>query len=111
MRFHQIIDDQNNQVVRLSEYDLHTIGAASDCLNKGDTRLSQHEFTAAAIVNGRIDLLANRDFRRALVEMGRTWAHATIEAIFDHWEREMVLPADHPQCPSGDQRIFTRHLS
>lgn len=107
MRMRQIIDDQKKRVVRLSTYDLDTIKAASARLVVEDTNLSKHESTAAALVNGRIDLLADPDFRRALIEMGRSWAHATIETIFDHWEREMELPSDHPRCPKGDQRIFT----
>ena len=104
----QVIDDMNNRVVRLTEYDFDTIEQASERLNNGDLNLSQHEHTAAAIVNGRMDLLEHADVRQALVSMGRGWAHATIEMIFDHWEREMQLPSDHPQCPTGDQRIFTR---
>ncbi len=69
--------------------------------------VSENDFTAAAIVNGRIDLLTNEDFRGAFIELGRAWAHATIEIIFNHWEREMALPPSDPRCPMGDQRIFT----
>lgn len=104
----RVIDDLNNRVVRLTRYDFDTIAQASKRLNDGDLKLSQHERAAAAIVNGRMDLLEHADVRRALVSMGRSWAHATIEMIFDHWEREMQLPSNHPQCPVGDQRIFTR---
>ena len=108
MMMKQVIDDMNNRVVRLTEYDYDLIGQASERLNNGDLKLSQHEHTAAAIVNGRLDWLQEADFRRPLIRMGRSWAHATIEMIFDHWEREMELPSDHPRCPTGDQRIFTR---
>ena len=104
----QIIDDINNRVIRLTDYDFDTIGKASARLDSGDSKLSQHEHAAAAIVNGRIDLLEDADFRRAFIWMGRSWAHATVEMIFDHWEREMELPSDHPRCPAGDQRIFSR---
>ena len=38
--------------------------------------------------------------------MGRAWAHATIETIFDHWEREMALQPSDSRFPVGDQRIF-----
>ena len=108
MHMNQVIDDIKNRVVRLSEYDFNTITQASNRLNNGDLTLSQHKRAAAAIVNGRMDLLEHPDVRRALVSMGRSWAHATIEMILDHWEREMELPSDHPRCPTGDQRIFTR---
>lgn len=108
MRMRQVIDDMKNGIVRMTDYDLDTIGQASARLNSGDRSLSQHECTAAAIVNGRLDLLQDDDYRRALVEMGRSWAHAAIELIFDHSEREMGLPGNHPRCPVGDQRIFTR---
>lgn len=108
MNMKQVIDDMNNRVVRLTEYDFDTIAQASERLNNGDLKLSTHERAAAAIVNGRMDLLEHADVRRAFVSMGRSWAHATIEMIFDHWEREMELPSDHPRCPDGDQRIFTR---
>mgnify|MGYP001204741911 CR=1 FL=1 len=104
----QIVDDMNNNVVRMSEYDFNTIRQASERLNRGDLTLSQHELAAAAIVNNRMDLLEEADARRYFIRMGRNWAHATIEMIFDHWEREMELPSDDPQCPKGDQRIFTR---
>ena len=107
MNTRQIIDDQNNRVVRITDYDFDTIERASKRLAEGGGGLSEHEFTAAAIVNGRIDLLTNADFRRAFIAMGRAWAHATIETIFDHWEHEMALPPSDPRCPVGDQRIFT----
>ena len=103
-----VIDDLNNSVVRIEQYDFNAIRQASERLNRGDLKLSQHELAAAAIVNNRMELLDEADIRRALIRMGRSWAHATIETIFDHWEREMQLPSDHPQCPRGDQRIFTR---
>ena len=108
MTMKQVIDDMNYRVVRLTEYDFYTIAQASERLNNGDLKLSQHVRAAAAIVNGRMDLLEHADVRRALVSMGRSRAHATIEMIFDHWEREMELSSDHPRCPDGDQRIFTR---
>ncbi len=108
MRMHQIIDDRNNRVVRIEEYDFTTISRASERLNEGDHKLSQHEYSSAAIVNGRMDLIGDEDLRKTFVKMGRSWAHATIETIFDHWEREMALPGDHPRCPVGEQRIFTR---
>jgi len=108
MNIKQVIDDLNNCVVRMTEYDCNTIAQASERLSNGDLKLSQHEQTAAAIVNGRMDLLDEADFRRPLIRMGRGWAHTTIEMIFDHWEREMELPGDHTRCPTGDQRIFTR---
>ena len=108
MKYDQIIDDMSSGIVRLTEYDFEAIEQASERLNKGDLSMSQHERTAAAIVNGRLDLLNHDDFRRPLIEMGRSWAHATIEMIFDHLEREMTLRADNPRCPAGDQRIFTR---
>ena len=111
MKYDQIIDDMNNGIVRLTEYDFESIEQASERLNKGDLSMSQHERTAAAIVNGRMDLLNHDDFRRPLIEMGRSWAHVTIEMIFDHWQHEMTLRADHPRCPTGDQRIFTRRKS
>ena len=107
MKYDQIIDDMNNGIVRLTEYDFNSVEQASERLTKGDLSMSQHERTAAAIVNGRLDLLNHDDFRRPLIEMGRSWAHATIEMIFDHRDREMRLPSDHPRCPVGDQRIFT----
>lgn len=107
MNIKQIINDQNNRVVRITGYDFDAIGRASKRLAEGGGGLSEHELTAAAIVNGRIDLLTNEDFRGAFIEMGRAWAHATIESIFDHWEREMTLPSSDPRCPVGDQRIFT----
>ena len=52
MNFKHIIDDQKNQVVRITDYDFDTIGQASKRLVEGDGGLSEHEFTAAAIVNG-----------------------------------------------------------
>jgi hypothetical protein len=110
MNVQQILDDMTNGTIRIGEYDMTTIANASDRLMQGDQTLSTHEFNSAAIVNGRFDLLDD-DFRKALIEMGRTWAHATIAKIFDHWEREMALAPDHPNCPSGDQRIFTRRNS
>ena len=108
MIMRQIIDDMNNRVVRLTEYGFDLIGQASERLNNGDFKLSTHEFTAAEIVNGRLEWLRAADFRQPLVCMGRSWVHASIELIFDHWQREMELPGNHPQCPIGDQRIFTR---
>ena len=110
MKYDQIIDDMNNGIVRLTEYDFNSIEQASERLNKGDLSMSQHERTAAAIVNGRLDFLNHDDFRRPLIEMGRSWAHATIEIIFDHWDRETTLHADHPGCPTGDQRILRKNL-
>ncbi len=82
-----------------------TVSAASRRLAGGDARMSQHEFNAAAIVNGRLDLL-DRDFRLELVAMGRDWAHAAIEQIFTNWDKEMTLPAEHAEAPVGDQRMF-----
>ena len=108
MNYNQIINDMNNGIIRLTEYDFDSIRQASERLNKGNLSMSRHERTAAALVNGRLDLLNHDDFRLPLVEMGRSWAHATIEIIFDHWDREMTLRADHPGFPTGDQRIFTR---
>ena len=107
MDIKQIIDDQNNKVVRITDYDFDTIVQASKRLAQGGGGLSEHEFTAAAIINRRTDLLSKADFRRAFIRMGRAWAHATIETIFDHWEREMALPPSDPRYPVGDQRIFT----
>ena len=98
----------NNRVVRLTEYDLDLIGEASERLDNGDFKLSTQEFTAAAVVNGRLESLRAADFRQPLVCMSRSWAHASVELIFDHWQREMELPGNHPHCPIGDQRIFTR---
>ena len=108
MKYDQVIDDMNNRIVRLTDYDFELIGQASERLNDGDMRLSRHEHSAAAIVNGRLDLLEEDDFRLSLIAMGRSWAHAAIEIIFDHWDREMTLRGDDPRCPVGDQRIFTR---
>ena len=108
MNYNQFIDDTNNGSIRLTEYDFDSIRQASERLNTGDFKLSTHDFTAAAIVNGRLEWLRAADFRQPLVCMGRSWAHATIEIIFDHWDREMTLRADHPGFPTGDQRIFTR---
>ncbi|MFO3797718.1 MAG: hypothetical protein ACK8QZ_10630, partial [Anaerolineales bacterium] len=70
--------------------------------------LSTNELFAAAIVNGRLDLLPNgsTDFRRCLINMGPAWAHACVEVLFNNWKLEMTLPASDPHCPFGDQRIF-----
>lgn len=93
--------------IAISDCDLETVSRASRRAAEDDFKMSEHEFNAAAIINGRLDDLGE-DFRRALVGMGRGWSHAVIEAIFDHWEREMALRPDDPDCPVGDQRIFTR---
>ena len=61
----QIVDDMNNNVVRMSEYDFNTIRQASERLNRGDLTLSQHELAAAAIVNNRMDLLEEADARES----------------------------------------------
>jgi hypothetical protein len=74
---------------------------------RGGGGLSTHEYNAAAIVNGRLDLL-EQDFRMTLIAMGPDWAHAVIAAIFDNWERELTLPADHADAPHGDQRLINR---
>lgn len=84
------------------DYAIREVFKASLRLANGDRSMSRHEYAAAAIINGRTDFLVG-DYRVALVEMGRDYAHAVIEAIFDNWEREMTLPADHPAAPIGDQ--------
>lgn len=61
-----------NRIVRLPEYDFNSIEQASERLNKGGLSMSQDERTAAAIVNGRMDLLNHDDFRRPLIEMDRS---------------------------------------
>lgn len=94
-----------SRTITLSDDDLNTVANASRRLASDDDGMSQHEFNAAAIVNGRLDLLES--FRKDLVLMGRAWAHATIEVIFDHWDREMTLAHDDPANPIGDQRIFS----
>lgn len=95
------------RAIAISDYDLETVSHASRRAAEDDFKMSDHEFNAAAIINGRLDDLGE-DFRRALVRMGRAWSHTVIEVIFDHWEREMALRPDDPACPVGDQRIFTR---
>lgn len=72
--------------------------------------LSSSELSAAAIVNGRLDLLPNgsADFRRCLIEMGPAWAHACVEVLFKNLELEMTLSPSDPRCPVGDQLIFRR---
>ena len=94
--------------ISVDEYDLTSVADASTRLAQGNEGMSEHEYTAAAIVNGRLDLLA-QNYREAMIRMGKGWAHATVEVIFDHWEREMALRPDNPACPIGDQRIFTRN--
>lgn len=104
----QVIDDMNNRAVRLTGYDFYTIAQAPERPNNGDLNMSQHERAASAFVNDRMDRLEHANVRQGLVSMGQSWAHTTIEIIFDYWKREMELPSDHQRCPSGDQQIFTR---
>ena len=92
--------------VSLSEYAIGSVAKASRRLAQGDRRLSTHDFNAAAIVNGRLDLL-DREYRVELIAMGRDWAHAVIEQIFEHCEKEMRLPARHKEAPVGDQCMFS----
>ena len=102
------IDHINNRAVRLAEYDFDLITQASERLDNGNFKLSMREFTAAAIVNGRLEWLTAADIRQSRVCRGGSGIRASTESIFDHWPRERELPGNHLQCPIGDQRIFTR---
>ena len=91
--------------VSLTEYAINTVAGASLHLAQGGRGLSTHEYTAGAMVNGRMDLIEG-DFRFALIAMGQDWAHAVIEAIFALHHNEMTLPASHPGAPINGQRLF-----
>lgn len=91
--------------VSVAEHTIAAIQKASHRMAQHDFGMSEHEYNAAAIVNGRLDLLDN-DYRIELVSMGRDYAHAVIEQIFINWDKEMILPADHEEGPIGDQRMF-----
>ena len=88
-----------------SVYTMDTIQKASRRMAQHEIGVSEHEYKAGAIVNGRLDLL-DRDYRIELVAMGREYAHAVVEQIFINWEKEMTLPVDHKEAPVGDQRLF-----
>ena len=91
-----------------TDFDQHFVASASRRVAQGDYRgLDNAELAAAAIVNGRLDLL-DEDFRSALVRMGRGSAHAVVHQILLHSELEMALSLDDPNCPIGDQCISTR---
>ncbi|MFD1787107.1 hypothetical protein ACFSC3_05945 [Sphingomonas floccifaciens] len=94
--------------VLLDEYAIDSIEKASlrlDQEGRSGRGLSTHEYNAAAIVNGHVDWI-DGDFRAALVAMGADWAYGLVAVILDHWEREMTLPADHPNAPKGDQCVL-----
>lgn len=84
---------------------VETLLLRSRDLAEGNRQMSSHEFAAAAIINGRIELL-DGDFRRALIYMGREYADGVVAAIFELWTREQTLAAADPDCPIGEQRIF-----
>lgn len=96
------------RTIEISGYDLTSVARVSRRLADGEHGLSSNEHNAAAIINGRLDRLEDEDFRRVLIRMGREWSHAVVAQIFEHWENEMTLGPNHPNCPVGDQRISTK---
>lgn len=91
----------------VTQNDLDEIAHASRRLAEGDFKMSGHEHVAAAFVNGRLDLI-DGDVRKALIFMGEDWMCAAMIVLRENWLKEMSLPPEHPDCPFGDQRIFTR---
>lgn len=95
--------------VNFGEQDFKEVVIASLRLARDENApLSSTEYAAAALVNGRLDLLPGGivNFRQDLITMGSQYAHAAIAAIFLHSHLEMTLPPSDPRCPIKDQRIF-----
>ena len=101
-----LIKSDEREIVYLTEYGLDRVSKSSDNFAEGMRKMSTHEYNAAAIVNGRLDEIA--DYRKAFINMGREWAHIVIEMIFIHHELELAYPYQDPNCPHDEQCIFYR---